>query len=163
MRKTAAVLLACGLAFAGTLGAADAQTHGGARGGGGYHGSGGFYGGFRGGYGGPRVGVVIGAPYYDPFWDPFWGYSYYPYSYPPYPYRYREPLPPPDYGDYSNDVAPQGPPPAQSWYYCDNPKGYYPYVKTCRDEWQPVPATPPQNAPAPPVPEGAPRNLHSGN
>jgi len=36
-----------------------------------------------------------------------------------------------------------GPAPAQTWYYCDNPAGYYPYVATCNGDWRPVPATPP--------------------
>lgn len=29
-----------------------------------------------------------------------------------------------------------------SWYHCSNPEGYYPYVKTCKDGWEEVPATP---------------------
>lgn len=28
------------------------------------------------------------------------------------------------------------------WYYCNNPDGYYPYIKTCNTAWQRVPATP---------------------
>ncbi len=32
---------------------------------------------------------------------------------------------------------------AQSWYYCDSAKGYYPYVKVCPGGWEQVPATPP--------------------
>jgi len=36
-------------------------------------------------------------------------------------------------------VAPQ----AQVWYYCDNPRGYYPYVSSCQ-QWQTVPAVPPK-------------------
>jgi hypothetical protein len=24
------------------------------------------------------------------------------------------------------------------WYYCDNPKGYYPYVRECSSAWQPI-------------------------
>ncbi len=43
-------------------------------------------------------------------------------------------------------VAPQPPAyvsqPQQSWYYCDNPKGYYPYVATCGSGWREVPAQP---------------------
>jgi hypothetical protein len=38
--------------------------------------------------------------------------------------------------------APTGLPPAQSWYYCDNPQGYYPYVASCNGTWHAVPATP---------------------
>ena len=45
---------------------------------------------------------------------------------------------------------PTGLPPAQNWYYCDNPQGYYPYVASCNGPWRSVPATP-----APPQP-GAP-------
>jgi hypothetical protein len=38
-------------------------------------------------------------------------------------------------------ALPGGPPPAQSWYYCDNPRGYYPYVPACNGPWREVPAT----------------------
>jgi hypothetical protein len=38
--------------------------------------------------------------------------------------------------------VPTGLPPAQSWYYCDNPQGYYPYVASCNGPWRAVPATP---------------------
>lgn len=39
--------------------------------------------------------------------------------------------------------VPSGLPPAQSWYYCDDPKGYYPYVASCNGPWRGVPVTPP--------------------
>lgn len=39
--------------------------------------------------------------------------------------------------------VPTGLPPAQSWYYCDNPNGYYPYVASCNGAWREVPVTPP--------------------
>ena len=38
-------------------------------------------------------------------------------------------------------------PQAQSWYYCESSKGYYPYVAVCPEGWKAVPATPP-GAPA---------------
>jgi hypothetical protein len=38
--------------------------------------------------------------------------------------------------------TPAVPPPAQSWYYCEASKGYYPYVSTCPAGWKTVPATP---------------------
>ncbi len=44
--------------------------------------------------------------------------------------------------------------PANSWYYCKNPEGYFPYVKTCPSGWQTVPAqppAPPAQAPAAPA------------
>ena len=32
---------------------------------------------------------------------------------------------------------------AETWYYCDSAKAYYPYVSTCTEGWKPIPATPP--------------------
>jgi hypothetical protein len=37
-----------------------------------------------------------------------------------------------------------GVPPAQFWYFCDNPRGYYPNVATCSVPWRAVPVTSPQ-------------------
>jgi hypothetical protein len=37
--------------------------------------------------------------------------------------------------------VPAGLPPAQFWYYCDNPRGYYPYVASCLGPWHAVPVT----------------------
>jgi hypothetical protein len=104
--------------------------------GGGFHG--GFHHGFHHGF--PHAharfffGVGIG---------PFWPYAYgYPsaYAYPyAYPYGYPSAYPP-----VIVPSAPQisPPPPPPSWYYCDNPKGYYPYVQQCPGGWRQVPATP---------------------
>jgi hypothetical protein len=39
---------------------------------------------------------------------------------------------------------PEGVPPAQFWYFCDNPKGYYPYVASCNGPWHQVPVTQPK-------------------
>jgi hypothetical protein len=122
---------------------------------------GGYRGGFRGGYYGPRFrgGIFIGPSfgYYDPFWYP---YSY-PYGYyaPPVIVRERYYGPPPDYLP-----EPEGPPPEQNWYHCSNPDGYYPYVRSCEGEWQPVPVSPeggpppdgPQGGGAPARPQGGP-------
>src|SRR5689334_12119918 len=73
-------------------------------------------------HGHARVGVFIGAP----LWP--WYYPA-PYYYPP-PYAYPPVVtvpaaPPPVY------VEQASPPQAtqNSWYYCSNPDGYYPYVK----------------------------------
>jgi hypothetical protein len=30
---------------------------------------------------------------------------------------------------------------SQTWYYCSNPSGYYPYVAQCDTGWQTVPAS----------------------
>jgi hypothetical protein len=113
-------------------GVANAAPHGGGGGGGfggshggGFHGGGfrrGGFGGFHGGgfhdrgFGRARGGFgVLGSPYYT-----------YPYDWDYYP----------DYGDgwgqYGN---------SQTWYYCSNPAGYYPYVTQCNTGWQAVPAS----------------------
>lgn len=76
------------------------------------------------------------------------------YFYPQPIYPYPDPYTPPVVIVQQQPVAPAappapvGPPPTQYWYYCDSPKGYYPYVPTCQTAWQPVPATPPAAAPA---------------
>ena len=67
----------------------------------------------------------------------------------PYPNPYTPPVvvqvPP------SPPTQPQVSPP--TWYYCDRPAGYYPYVPECASGWKAVPATPPPGpASAPPPP-----------
>jgi hypothetical protein len=123
-----ALLIACGPHF--LVSPAMAQhSHGG---GGSWHGGGGWHdgGGWRGG-GGWYGGVGLG----------WWGWPYYLDS-PYYPYAY---YPPPVYQ--APAVIAQAPAPAaaqaSSWYYCANPKGYYPYVQSCQGAWQAVPAVPP--------------------
>lgn len=78
-----------------------------------------------------HVVVGVGVPFFFPL---------YPYPYPyPYPYYYPYYAPPSAYAPSPpTPIAPQ----AQSWYYCDNPKGYYPYVNSCRSGWRQVPAHP---------------------
>jgi hypothetical protein len=34
------------------------------------------------------------------------------------------------------------PPPSATWFYCDDPKGYYPSVQTCTSGWRALPAAP---------------------
>jgi hypothetical protein len=86
------------------------------------------------------VGVVIDPYWYDPWYYP----RYYPrpYYYPPYYYPpavVTVPAEPPVYIERD-----EGAPPATAyWYYCANPKGYYPYVKECLEQWQPVAPQPP--------------------
>jgi len=110
--------------------------------GGGY--GGGFHGGFGGGYHGgfyarPNVGLYFGGPY------GYGGYGYGGYGYPYYapPAVVTVPVAPPVY----IQQAPPAPVAQQTqpgyWYYCNNPKGYYPYVKECTTNWQPVEPTPP--------------------
>ncbi len=123
---------------------AAAAVEGGGGGDGGYNGGhGGYYPGWRNRY----YGYGWGG-YYGGFYDPFWPYPYY------YPYAgyglsygyYQAPppvvnvLPPEDYLDPPVDG---GAPQELVWYYCEDPAGYYPYVRSCNAPWQEVPAAPP--------------------
>ena len=95
----------------------------------GFHG-GGFHGGFH-DHGGSHdhhgfhrhhhfhggFGIFLG-----PVWGP-WPYDYYP----PPTYFNQEP---PAYIDQAQSF----------WYYCPNPSGYYPYIQSCPEPWQHVPA-----------------------
>jgi hypothetical protein len=76
---------------------------------------------------------------------------YYPYGPGPYygPYPYYAPPPPPNYYAPPPPQAPPAPqatcaPPPQFWYYCDDPKGYYPQVQNCPTPWREVSAPPPK-------------------
>jgi hypothetical protein len=40
--------------------------------------------------------------------------------------------------------VPNGLPPVQFWYFCDNAQGYYPYVAACNGPWREVPAMAPK-------------------
>jgi hypothetical protein len=91
-----------------------------------------------------RVFVSVGVPFYGyGCCGPYYGgypYGYYPppVVYAPPPVVYQPPVyaPPPP----QQPVAQQ----AQTWYYCDNPKGYYPYVQQCSSGWRQTPAAPPR-------------------
>ena len=99
--------------------------------------------------------------YYHPDWDDDWRFSLYlspysfypgyypsPYYYPPYYYPpavVTVPTTPPEYIEREEDSAL---PPSAYWYYCMDPKGYYPEVQRCNVEWQPVAPKPPQAPPA---------------
>ena len=141
--------------FSGGHGGGFSGGHGGGSSGGhagmAHGGKGGFGGGYRGGYGHGHgwghgygfgyYGGFYGGPYYDPwFYGNPWGYDMaYPdvVVTPEYPQVYMECTEP------APAAVPQSSQP-NDWYYCQNPAGYYPYVKTCANGWQRVPATPPQ-------------------
>lgn len=76
---------------------------------------------------------------------PGWRWYYPPPSY-YYPYPSVPvivvPAPPPVYIE-RGEVQPAAPPAPADWYYCQNPAGYYPYVRECPVGWQRVPAQPP--------------------
>jgi hypothetical protein len=84
------------------------------------------------------------------------GGFWYPYAQPVYPYP--EPYQPPviyqQRGDVDNDIDSAQPEPestaapTQIWYYyCRSTKSYFPYVSSCAEGWQEVPATP-ENRPS---------------
>jgi hypothetical protein len=103
--------------------------------------------------------VVVGANIafgYPVYWGPhpWWGPRYYwggPVVLGPwYPYYYPSPYyPAPPVVVQQEPPVYTGPAPAQAdyyWYYCQNPPGYYPYVKTCPGGWMKVV---PQTTPPP--------------
>jgi len=132
-------------AYAGPHGGGGGGFHGG--GFGGFHGGGmgGFHGGFAGVHGGGfggfhGGGFHEGGFHGDRFHDGRFGRDRFrdnrfffggAFAY-PYGWDYS-----PDYGyyDYSQPYA------SQTWYYCWDPAGYYPYVTQCNTGWQAVPAS----------------------
>jgi len=110
----------------------------------------------HGGHRGGRGGGVIIYPY--PPYPVGWPYPPYPYPY-PYPYpTYPYPYPDDDSDDYpmpsTRGLVVPGDMPVgimATWYYCDTPDGYYPYVKTCQHPWAQIPVAPPPPGAATPV------------
>ena len=109
---------------------------------GGYHGSGGYYGsGNYHGYGGNNghgnsynfgLSIVPGWGGWGPWW---WGPPAYPY-YPSYPYYAAPPVVVPQQPQaYAQKDQQQE---SDYWYYCQNPQGYYPYIKSCPGGWMKV-------------------------
>jgi hypothetical protein len=79
-------------------------------------------------FGGSRVAIGIGL---GSFWAPLWA-----------PYAAPVVVPPPVVVTPAPSVV--GPPaaPPTFWYYCEHPKGYYPYVSQCPSGWRAVSPTP---------------------
>jgi hypothetical protein len=73
------------------------------------------------------------------------GIGWYFYPEPIYPYPVYVP---PTVVDEIVPPVPTGAPPVSTWYYCDDPQGYYPYVASCKGPWHAVPVEP---APAEPA------------
>jgi hypothetical protein len=138
MKKVTVLVLAAVLAvFVGSWtdpGATVAYAAGHGGGGGWRGGGGGGWHGGHGGHGGGHFNVWFGPGW---GWDPFF-YPYYPY-YPSYP-AYQPPVVIQQPEQY---VVPESQPQQTSyWYYCQNPKGYYPYVKRCPGGWMKVVPSP---------------------
>ena len=98
---------------------------------------------------GPRVGIYVGAPLLA--YSLYRPYYYAPYYYPPYYYppvavapptyveqppMQSQPVPPPAL--LQNDAPQAAPQQGNMWYFCNEAKAYYPYVKTCPSGWQQV-------------------------
>jgi len=91
------------------------------------------------------------APYYPPVHAPYWGPPYAPpvVTAPGSPvYIERRDFPQQPAGtapaaEAQAQAAPQAEEQAFWWYYCWEPKGYYPYVRECPGGWQRVPPQPP--------------------
>src|SRR3970040_2258070 len=73
----------------------------------------------------------FGAPLYPPYWYYPPPPLYYPY---PYPAVVAPPASPPVYVEREQE---------NWWYYCEQTRGYYPYVKECPAGWTRVPPAPP--------------------
>jgi len=116
------------------------RFHGGGHYGGGHYG-GGYGGGYRGGhrgygYGALGLGLGLGLGY--GIGSYYGGYNNYAYS----PTIVEVPVAPPVYIQQSPAPVVQQAP-SNYWYYCQNPNGYYPYVRECPNGWQQVAPTPP--------------------
>jgi len=110
------------------------------RGPGDFHGPGAFRGpGNFHGHGGNSFSARV---FIGPGWGPGWrGYPAYPY-YPYYPYYSAPPV---VVEQQAQVYAQQDQQESDYWYYCRNPEGYYPYVKSCPGGWMkvvPEPAPP---------------------
>ncbi len=94
-------------------------------------------------HGRSRVSIGLGFGFGYPYWGSPWG-PWGPWGH-PYPY-YSAPVviqqAPVTYVE-QNSSAPSAPAAdAGWWYYCDQSRGYYPYVRECPTGWQRVPPKP---------------------
>ncbi len=83
-------------------------------------------------------GHFSGSIWIGPIGGPWWG--------PAYPYSYSYYAPPPVVVQQPSQEYVEQPPPESEdtgyWYYCQDPKGYYPYVKKCPNGWLRVAPSP---------------------
>jgi hypothetical protein len=109
----------------GHYGGWGGQHHGGW----GHHYGGNYYGGI-----GLGLGLGYGLGYGGSYYSPYYGGGYPPTV-------VTVPVTPPVYIQQTPPTTQQYP--SGYWYYCNNPQGYYPYIKQCSSAWQPVNPTPP--------------------
>lgn len=109
----------------GFVGRGDFDRHGG------FVGHGGRHGGFRG-----DIWIGPGWGFWDPFFYPAYPYYSYPY-YPP-----QTIVVPQEPQEYILQTPQEQ---AEYWYYCKDPRGYYPQVRRCPGGWMKVvPSAPPE-------------------
>jgi hypothetical protein len=98
----------------------------------GSYGYGGYYSGIGIGLGlGYGLGYGSGGYYDNRYYTPYYGYP---------STIVTVPATPPVYIQQAAPIDQQYP--AGYWYYCNNPQGYYPYIKQCPNGWQQVSPTP---------------------
>ena len=138
-------ILAAAMISAAACGASDAMAagrHGGW--GGGYYGHHGYHGGYSHGYG--RVGAFVGGAIVAGALLSPWYYSpYYVTSYP----TVVEVVPaaPTVYFEQAQAAVPAASDAGSWWYFCNDTRAYYPYVKECASPWQRVAPSPAPAAP----------------
>jgi len=76
--------------------------------------------------------VTLGFHFGVPLYPSYWYYPPPPVYYHPYPVV---PASPPVYVERNQEDS--------WWYYCEQTRGYYPYVKECPGGWKRVPPAPP--------------------
>lgn len=93
---------------------------------------------------GARIGFYLGVPLVlsSGYWGP---HRYYPAPYysPYYPPVVTVPVSPPTYIEQGQTSAAPAAPQPGYWYYCNDARAYYPYVKECPGGWQRVSPQPP--------------------
>jgi hypothetical protein len=129
--KNNRIVLALAFALGAALGAGSALAGGShSHGGGHYHGR-------------VAIGVGIGFPYLGYGYGYGYGYPYYaPYAY--YPPYYAPAYAPQPSAYVEQPQVQQAQQPSGYWYFCNDSRAYYPYVKECPAGWQRV-APQPQN------------------
>jgi hypothetical protein len=98
-----------------------------------------WHGGGHGGHGHVGIGLYFGPGFGYPY--PYYPYPAYPYYYPP---VVVSPASPPTYIEQDGQQQAEAQPQDYYWYHCDNPNGYYPYIKECPGGWQKVLPEPPK-------------------
>jgi hypothetical protein len=89
-------------------------------------------------HGRSHVSVGVGFGFGYPYWGGPWGYPP-PYYYYPAPIVVQQPV---TYVEQNPQAVSAPAADAGWWYYCDQSRGYYPYVRECPGGWQRVPPTP---------------------